>query len=188
MSYYTYSLHERTSAYDCYLVKPDFTPRKAGAETKGSFENHIVETKSSANGAGVHSLSLQEKQGLYRKLHNGQGNLTLQEWDDFLADMVDIGLISNDERMYANGLMREIPEAAQSGGVLFSYTSAHDSPIHLEPMWTGDPLKWLDDMDIFMLKNELYANLECKNAFGFSAQRDAYKKVSQILNDLLSSI
>ena len=111
----------------------------------------------------------------------------MQEWDDFLADMVDMGLISNDERMYANGLMREIPEAAQSNGAHFSYQPVGNLQVEPEYTWTGDPLKWLDDMDIFMLKNEMYANLECKNTFGYSAQRDAYMKVSQMLRDILSN-
>ena len=187
MSYYTYSLHERTSAYDCYLVKPNFTPRKAGAQAEDSFDNQLDETKNVASGKTVHTLSPQEKSDLCKKLNNGQGGLSLQEWDDFLADMVDMGLISNDERMYANGLMREIPEAAQSNGAHFSYRPVGNLQVEPEYTWTGDPLKWLDDMDIFMLKNEMYANLECKNTFGYSAQRDAYMKVSQMLRDILSN-
>lgn len=180
MSYYSYSLHERTAAYDCYLVKPNFTPRKAGTAAEATFENRNEPERCDT----VSTLSAQEKTDLREKLNNGQGNLSLQEWDDFLADMVDLGLISNDERMYANGLMREIPKAAQSEGAHFSYHPVgHDDPV--EPVWTGDPLKWLNDMDVFMLKHELYANLEYRNTSGYSMQRAAYQKVSQLLRSIL---
>jgi len=188
MSYYTYSMHERTSTYDCCLVKPNFTPRKAGAASSGSFGEWVNGTKNAVTEQSVSSLSPQERADLCKKLNHGQGGLTLQEWDDFLADMVDMGLITNDERMYANGLMREIPEAAQNGGVHFSrYPAGIDPDIEPEQFWSGDPLKWLNNMDIFMLKNELYANLACKNAVGCSAQRNAYQNVSKILMEILSN-
>ena len=52
----------------------------------------------------VKELSEETKAELREKLHNGRGDMTLQEWDDFLADLVELAIITNTERSYANGL------------------------------------------------------------------------------------
>lgn len=50
-----------------------------------------------AGSINTESLTAAQKEALLERLHNGQGNLTLQKWDDFLADLVDLGMITNSE-------------------------------------------------------------------------------------------
>ena len=53
-------------------------------------------------------------------------------------------------------------------------------------IWKGNPLQWLDDMDLYALKNQLYANIGSRHSTNSSGQRDAYQKISQIVKDILN--
>lgn len=179
MGYYTYTLVEHTASYNCYLVTPNFTPRKVDSPqaAKGDF-------KFADNSApSVDTISGEQKQAFQEKLKFGRGDLTLQEWDNFLADLVELGIISNDERMYTNGILREIPDGSTNGGS-YSFSSEHDPDIELDSFWQGDPVQWLNDMDLYMLKYGLYANMQGQYADN-SRQRAAYHKLIQIVNDIL---
>lgn len=90
------------------MYLPDFTPRKA----------EFGKLLSKAEGASdkqeqpVSSLTPEQKEDFQKQLHYGNGDMTLQEWDDFLADLVEHGIITNSEIFYANGCLFEIPERA----------------------------------------------------------------------------
>ena len=176
---YIYSEPQQCGSCTMQFVRPNFEPRKV--EHKGTFGTQL-----SASGhweaPSVKTLSAELKNTLKSQLHNGQGNLSLQEWDDFLADLEEIGIISHDERFFANGTLRDIPESALNGGTHFSNGNTSQS---IGQMWNGDPLKWLNSMDVYMLQNQLFANMGCQYSSGCSSQRDALQKVAQVIRDIL---
>ena len=159
------------------MYVPDFTPRKA------EFGKLIskAESASDEQKQPVSSLSFEQKEDLRKQLHYGNGDMTLQEWDDFLADLVEHGIITNSERFYANGFIFEMPERAQTGSACLCAPSTEA----VDQMWDGDPLKWLQQMDTYFLQNSLYDDMRCANSMGFSGQRDAYVEVQSILKDIL---
>lgn len=175
---YIYSPIEQGPGYTCSFVRLNFTPREV--------EPRVPDASQTAGGQpGVDALSREEKMALKSKLHNGQGNLTIQEWDDFLADLEEYGLISHEERFFANGTLREIPAAVlRDGSHAFHGSVGQD----VGQMWKGDPLSWLDDMDVYMLKNQLYASMGSRYMYEPGGQRAAFHKVSQLTKDLLNCI
>lgn len=111
--------------------------------------------------------------------------MSLQEWDDYFADMVDWGLITDQERDYANGLSRDIPAAAQNGGTYF-HTGSQGTTLEdeFDRLWTGGPVKFLNNLDAYMLRNSLYANLNCFTTPGLSPRRDARTSVAKLLQEI----
>lgn len=170
--YHRYTLTERTADSSLYLVTPDFTPRKVDPAK--------VETSK-----GLDTLDTLErnKEVLQKKLNNGRGNLSLQEWDDFLADLEEMAVITHDERMYANGITHEIPDDAIHG--TYTFSSDVNPNEEWDLLWDGNPLQWLERVDLYMLKYELYAHMEGKIA-NRSAQRAAYIKLIDIIKEICS--
>ena len=177
---YNYSPIEQGNGCTCSFVRLNFTPRKVEPRVPAASQ-----TAGGQPGAGVDALSQEEKTALKNKLHNGQGNLTIQEWDDFLADLEEYGLISHEERFFANGTLREIPADIQNGGTHVSHGNTNQD---IAQMWKGDPLSWLDDMDVYMLKNQLYASMGSRYMYEPGGQRAAFHRVSQITKDILNCI
>ena len=176
---YVYTPMEKSNGCACYFVRPDFVPRKV--EHEESFGGQ-VRGESGQERPSVETLSAEQKSLLRDKLTGGRGGLSLQEWDDFLADLEEMGVITHDERFFANGTLHDIPEAAQNGGTYFGSGSITRDTMQ---MWKGNPLQWLNDMDVYALKNQLYANMDSRYTMGLSGQRDAYQKISQILKGIL---
>ena len=177
---YNYSPIEQGNGYTCGFVKLNFTPRKV--------EPRVPDASQTGEGqpaTGLDALSPEEKTALKNKLHNGQGDLSLQEWDDFLADLEEYGIISHEERFFANGTLREIPGAVLRDGSHAFHGSVDQD---VGNMLKGDPLSWLDDMDVYMLKNQLYASMGSRYMYEPGGQRAAFQKVSQITKDLLNCI
>jgi len=179
MGYYSYVLTDHTASYTCHLVVPNFTPRKIDPPKETKIDPEAVDYSA----ANVDTLIKEYKNALKEKLNFGQGNMTLQEWDNFLADLVEMGVISNDERMSANGILREIPDEAIKDGS-YGFSSEHDVDLQFDLLWKGDPVQWLNDMDLYMLKYGLYANMQGHYADN-SRQRAAYNKLIEIVKDIL---
>ena len=173
---YKYSAPQLNNGCTMQFVQLNFEPRKVEHNAFGS------QLTASGEAPSVKMLSAEMKNKLKGQLHNGQGNLSLQEWDDFLADLEEMGIISHDERFFANGTLHDIPEDALNGKTHFSHGSPSQS---IGQTWNGNPLKWLDSMDVHMLKNQLYANMNCQYSSGYSSQRDAFQKVAQVVRDIL---
>lgn len=138
-----------TECGDFWFVRPNFTPRKV--EHK-DFANQAADAAGNQKAPTVADLSAEVKSALKNRLHNGRGGLSLQEWDDFLADMEELGVITHDERFYANGTLCEIPEAVHKYGSIAVDGNTHQDKANI---WKGDPLNYLDNMDVYMLKNQL---------------------------------
>lgn len=180
-----YSMYERTATYETCFVRPNFVPRKAGQDADKTFQSEWTENElssASQSVADTGTLTVEQKESLLDRLHHGKGNLTLQEWDDFLADLVDLDLISNTDRMYANGFLADIPEDALHGGVHVTVTYGASPD---EFLWEGDPVKWLNDIDLYLFKEGLYAEMDRKSTAGISNQKASCQKVAQILKEIL---
>ena len=93
---YSYSPVEYSNGGACYFVKLNFEPRKV--EHKGTFSDQIAEAGSVRESPSVESLSSEQLSALREKLNNGRGGMSLQAWDDFLADLEEMGAITHDER------------------------------------------------------------------------------------------
>ena len=86
-----------------WFVRANFTPRKVDHK---NFADQAADAAGSQKAPTVADLSAEVKSAMRERLHNGRGGLSLQEWDDFLADMEELGIITHDERFYANGTLR----------------------------------------------------------------------------------
>ena len=96
---YSYSPVEWSNGGACYFVKLNFEPRKV--EHQGTFIDQITEAGGIQENRSVETLSSEQKSALRDKLNNGRGDMSLQAWDDFLADLEEMGVITHDERFFA---------------------------------------------------------------------------------------
>lgn len=53
-------------------------------------------------------------------------------------------------------------------------------------MWTGDPVKWLNNLDMHYLKNELYSNMGLRIHVGISDVRKDIQSISELIKELLN--
>lgn len=180
---YIYSTVEQTAGYSYCFVKPNFVPRKVDRSASGTVPAATGDSDESRTKPSVETLSAEQKASLKNRLNNGQGDLSLQEWDDFLADLEEYGIISHDERFVANGTLRDIPEGALHGGTHFSNGNTSNE---IAQMWKGEPLTWLDDMDVYTLKNQLYASMGSRYMHEPGGQREVFHKVAQITRAILA--
>lgn len=174
---YVYSpIEQCAGGGTCCFVRPNFEPRKVN---HNGFDADLTAGRTRP---GVETLTPEQKADLKNKLRHGRGGLSLQEWDDFLADLEEYGIISHDERFYANGTLHDIPADALNGGTHFSHGNTSKD---IAQMWKGDPVSWLDNMDVYMLKNQLYANLSGQYTSESGGQREAFRKLAQITRTVL---
>lgn len=169
MGFYRSYTIERPMSY-CTWYIPDYTPRKAEFGKMLSETGSISEDQKQT----VSSLSPEQKERFRKQLHYGNGDMTLQEWDDFLADLVEYGIITNDERYYVDGSFLETGEDARI------------APHEVLDKWDGDPLEFLNQRDAYFLQNSLYGDMRCAYGTGYSDQRDAYVGTQKILKEILS--
>ena len=158
MSYFVYTYDGCSNGCDVYRIQPGFTPRRV----ESGFGSLLT---AAANQRSADQLTAEQKEVLRKRLNNGQGVLTLQQWDDYLADLEELGMISHDDRFYANGILQQIPETTRG---LSGAESVHDAK---DRYWNGDPLQWLRDMG--------------RISTALSSQRSAYQRVENITRDIL---
>lgn len=181
MGYYKYTLTEQTSGGSLYFVEPNFTPRKVDPEKIEAAKKKEFDLKAAGKtGEEEYSALKANKAQLLEKLNGGRGGMTLQEWDDFLADLVEMNIITDSERFYANGITRDVPGASLRPG---GYTGPGSLEREWDQLWQGDPLQWLNDADIYMLKYQLYSNLD-GYAISTGGQRAAYMKLIDIIKEI----
>ena len=176
--YFSFEDRFHENGYTATRVKPNFTPRPSGTgDFAGMFtEEELKNPKQVIN----------KTRGEFKKrLNYGQGGMTLQQWDDVLADLEDVGLITNEERFYANGLLCPCGTKRGNSIVLFSTArsySAFDAPSleKFNDLWQGDPQKYLKDLDAYMQKYGLYSDPS-------GSQQAAFKHVLKILDEILQS-
>ncbi len=181
---------------DAWLIHPNFTPRKAefGSKLKElQASGALLEGGEGSGKQGLEALPETQREELREKLHNGRGDMTLQEWDDFLADLVDWGIITEKERGYANGTDSACPPGGMTSVRPQDYERFGPNPLTWmkdgltyedtlkDDLWTGDPMKFLHGLDAYNLRRAADWNL----LGATSSEREAIRKVGQILQEIL---
>lgn len=133
--------------------------------------------------SSLNTLSKEQKKELAAKLNSGQGNMSMEQWDDFLLSCIDFGLITNDERMQALGLWSPgISEEELKTG------SGPASTILIDRFswkWNGNPLDWLDQLDFSFKKGCMYLEVDGYSTKDMSYVRERLSNVADIINDLI---
>lgn len=187
-----YNLIQRTPHYDLYLKCPEYMPRRFGRSGLNSgFTKQINQTTNTSASAepkvehveSVDKLTSEQKDALIEKLHSGQGGLSKEDWDSFLLDLVDLGLIDNKERLHASGALLTLPDTDQNGA--WHSTVSTSSVRNFFDVWNGDPLEWLEKADLYLMKKCKLAELAGNGCGSLFQQRKDCAKVFEILKSLL---
>ncbi len=145
------------------VCKFDFNPRSAGNGTYPTFSTGLLDTMREALDGSVRmeELSLEMKEELCKRLEGVGEKLSFKEWDNFLADLVDLGMISGSDRLCCNGTRREHGEYDYGWGYAFD--------------WEGAPLQWLKNLEALRLGGN-----------SFPGDKDSFAKVTKIIKGLLA--
>ena len=190
---YTATLVDRTPSADVYRMSPNYTPKKWEPK-KPSFNTQLNgSTQSGANNNVVENGNITEAQKEeWRTKFAGKKEFSMEEWDDFLLDLVDSNVITNGERLESMGLLipigdtKDIALKPGQGTEIRNHYSSWDDSYPLSK-WTGDPLKWVEDMDFYYYKQELNAKMDNRNPECFQRVRKNFGKISDILKEILLS-
>ncbi len=166
---YTATLVDRTPSADVYRMSPNYTPKKWEPK-KPSFNTQLNgSTQSGANNNVVENGNITEAQKEeWRTKFAGKKEFSMEKWDDFLLDLVDSNVITNGERLESMGLLipigdtKDIALKPGQGTEIRNHYSSWDDSYPLSK-WTGDPLKWVEDMDFYYYKQELNAKMDNRN-------------------------
>lgn len=181
-----YNSVQQTAQFDLSGVRPAL--RKSGRDVaKDGFSKELTQAASATRAArpstragSLDELTAAQKDVLLEKLHNGRGDLSKDEWDGFLLDLVDLGLITDIERLHTSGKFLALPDPDKNGQVKF-----HTPVREVFTDWPGDPLAWLDKMNLLLTQECKYAELEGRGNLGLFRQKDACAKVAQLVRALL---
>ena len=156
------------------LIGLKYHPKKY--EPKSNQQSNNNESSS------LNTLSEEQKKELSAQLNSGQGNMSMEQWDDFLLSLVDFGLITNNDRMQAlgHGLMPISQEAREHGG---SGLSAIKDRFSWQ--WTGDPLNWLDQLDFSFKKECMYLEVGGYNTKDMSYIKERISNIADIIKELM---
>ncbi len=142
--------------------KFDFNPRSAGNGTYPTFSKNLLDTMRDALDGSVKLSELSEemKEELQRRLGNVNSSRSFESWDNFLADLVDLGMISNQDRLCCNGTTQE--HGAYKTGWGYDLI-----------LWEGDPRNYLEELRALEVQSGMNA-----------AQKNSFDRVSKILDGL----
>lgn len=191
MNMYTMTLVQSTPEGKGYIVAPKYMPKKW--EAKNSQFNTQLNSNSQSNTGATQnstttaSITEEQKKILLDKLHAGQGELSIEEWDDFLLELTDMGLITNSQRLESMGCLIPLPDNVGSGAHWVTYEQKADPyDIYLLENWEGKPLDFIQKMDFYLYKQMLGAQLNHLGTTSMENTRKTYQKVSDIVKEVLA--
>ena len=149
------------------FIEARYKPKKYEPKSNSQLNNN--------ENSSLNTLSKEQKKELTTKLNSGQGNMSMEEWDDFLLSLVDSGLINNNDRMQALG-HGAISDNNAPGGILDDIFSWQ---------WTGDPLKWLDQLDFSFKKECMYLEVGGYSTKDVSYIKERVSNVADIIKELM---
>ncbi|MEY8322220.1 hypothetical protein AAK894_14300 [Lachnospiraceae bacterium 46-61] len=115
----------------------------------------------------------------------GKKEFSMEEWDDFLLELTDMGLITNGQRLEAMGHLIPIPDM-ESGSFTVTYEQKSDPyDAYLPNHWKGDPLDFIEKMDFYLYKQMLGAKLNHVGTTGIENTRKTYNKIADIVKEIL---
>ena len=192
MDMYNVTLMQDTPLGKGYVILPKYRPKKW--EPKDSQFNTQLNYGSQSTGSTTtidndvikSNIIIEEhKQELLDKLHAGQGELSMEEWNDFLLELTDLGLITNGQRLEAMGYLIPLPDM-EPGSFMVTYEQKSDPyDAYLLNHWKGDPLDYLEKLDFYLYKQMLGAKLNHVGTTGIENTRKTYNKVADIVKELL---
>lgn len=173
-------LMERTDQYNLYLMKPNYTPPVKRDESE-SFWSRISKEKppvpSGGSASSLGKLTQEEKTALRYWLEKDGGKVSEEHWDNFLADLVDVGLISNEERRLTNGSLLTLDANALKHMSFSEFNQMQD-------VWTGNPLDWLEQMSFYCSMGIRYAELDNSASSGVISHKAACDKVLRLTREI----
>ena len=172
-----------------YCITPTYlAPKQKPVERDGfiGLINERMPKPEPGTFSSIDELSAEMKDALRSWFVDGWNHVTLEQWDNFLLDLVDLGLITNSERMHVNGMFVVLPEAAADGRYHLQHTDGKN-PLKLMDQWNGDPLHYLNALDIYQLRAQCNAALDGHGTKGIASQRTSCIKISNIVKQLFSS-
>jgi len=192
MDMYNVTLVQNTPLGKGYIILPKYMPKKW--EPKNSQFNTQLNHNSQSTGSTTtidndvikSNIIIEEhKQELLDKLNAGQGELSMEEWDDFLLELTDLGLITNGERLEAMGHLIPIADM-KPGSFMVTYEEKSD-PFegYLLEYWNGNPLDYIQKMDFYLHKQMLGAKLNHVGKTGIENTRKTYSKIADIVKEIL---
>ncbi len=178
---------------EMYFIKPKYMPKvwtpkenSFSSQMHGTLQNNTQPNGSEKNDMLTSGLTEEEKTELLNQFNAGQGKLSMEQWDDFLLSLVDLGLITNGTRLEALGFLVPIADDISGTG---NGNSTYDTKLsEMLPlnMWDDDPVKWLEDMDFYLYKKILYAQQNHYGTGSLEQTREDLKKIAQIIDELLN--
>lgn len=190
-------LIEKTSQGSAYLIRLKHLPKAehkdyfgfGGKPITGDLSGNRAEPNVSGKVSSVEQLTQEQKDYLLEKLHHGQGDVSFQEWSDFLMDLEDLGLVSEQERLDAGCYAFALGDIdyRQPGSSFHTEQTSSKNGANLDLLdkWNGDPLSFMDALDLYLLKERCYANMDGYGTSTIDKQRGACSKVAQITRKLL---
>ena len=157
-------------------------PKTSQVQSNQSKTNVNTNNKNTVSSA----IPDEQKKELLDKLHAGQGELSIEEWDDFLLQLTDLGLITNSQHLESMGFLIPIPDM-KSGSCIVTYEQRSDLyDAYLLKHWEGNPLDFIEKMDFYLYKQMLGAKLNHVGTTGIEKTRETYRKISGIVQELLA--
>ena len=168
----------KTTKYDgnCYFTGPEYQPKKYNPKSDLQSDNN--------KNSSLNTLSEEQKKELTTKLNNGQSNMSMEEWDDFLLSLVDFGLITNSKRLEALGYTVVLPE-----DILTRPPNTRNSLSLIQNIsncqWNGNPLNWLDQLDFSYKKEYMYSEVCGYATKNMLNVRERISNISDIIKELM---
>ncbi len=178
-------LNEVTSNYTGYFVLQNYTA-PIHRDSSKSFWSRLAATSGKPaeevpkrQVSSVEELSEEERLALRHWLEKDGGKVSEENWDNFLADLVDIGLITNQERLNITG-----PLVPLCPGSMMQVNRLLDT-------WDGDPVSWLSQMgqcfenSLQWVKNGNDIGLDVPYVWKLADHKMSYDTIAEITRSIL---
>lgn len=178
-------LNEVTSNYTGYFMVPNYTapihrdPSKSFWSRLAAASGKPVEEVPKKQVTSVEELSEEERLALRHWLEKDGGYVSEENWDNFLADLVDVGLITNNERLNITG-----PFVPLCPGQSMQVNRLLDT-------WEGNPVSWLTQMgqcfenSLQWVKSGQNTGFDASYVWGLANHKMSYDTIAEITRSIL---
>ena len=178
-------LSEVTSNYTGYFMVPNYTapihrdPSQSFWARLAAESGKATEEFPKKQVSSVEELSEEERLALRHWLEQDGGYVSEENWDNFLADLVDVGLITNQERLSITG-----PFIPLCPGSMEQVNRLWDT-------WEGDPVSWLTQVSrcfeksLQWIRNGNDLGLDIPHVWKLADHKMSYDTIAQITQSIL---
>ena len=191
LNMYNVTFMQETPDSKGYMLTPKYTPKKWEPKNT-SFNTQLngsAPSNTNNNLAQNSNITEVQKKEWSTKFA-GKKELSMEEWDDFLLDLVDRNVIANSDRLEVMGFLipigdvKDINLEPNQGVEVHNSCSTGWEDLYPLSKWTGDPFKWIEDMDFYYYKQELNAKMDNRDPECFQRVRRNFSKISDILKEI----